>query len=396
VAGGGSEPSPFPYTPPAPGTQLDWSQYVFQQTSSIAKNYGVPYTYNFNLNIQRQLTGTMILQVGYVGSLGHKLATAYEADPVTPAGHAACLADPSCADDLASVHLDFPQYTAQPAVFDGAPAFISMGQLGTTGSSNYNALEVQLSQNPWHKLYFTMAYTYSHALDNSSGLESAGFNGGGLNIYPGWQHLSYGDSDYDARQRFVIAYDYTVPLFSSLNQQAIVKGVLGDWHFAGFTALQSGNPVALTDFIFQSGWCDQYSYYACPDNPQTSSFSIKKFNPRTLNSAGLNQGFDSSPFSDYPAGGFGNVSRGLVHGPGFNYTNLSLFKRIPLGNESARSVELMIQASNAFNHPNFDNPDGSLTDGEFFGAITAVKHSADYNSDPSPGRVVQLVGRFTF
>jgi hypothetical protein len=272
-----------------------------------------------------------------------------------------------------------------------------MGQLGTTGVSNYNALEIQLSQNPWHGLYFTMAYTYSHALDNSSGLESAGFNGGGLNIYPGYQHLSYGDSDYDARQRFVTAYDYKVPLFSAMNQQPIVKGVLGDWHLAGLTALQSGNPVPITDFgSFLSGYCDEFSYYACPDVPQTTSFRIQKFNPRSLNSAGLNQGFNGSPFSQEALGTFGNVSRGLIHGPGFNYTNLSLFKRIPFGGESARSLELMIQASNAFNHPNFDQPDGNFTDGEFFGAITAVRQSADYNGDPSPGRVVQLAGRIIF
>jgi hypothetical protein len=396
VAANGTEKSPFPYTPPAPGSALDWTQYVEQDTSSIAANYATPYTYNFNLNIQRQLTPTTILQVGYVGSIGHKLATAYEADPVTQAGHAACLANPSCVKHIQSVHLDFPQYTAEPVVFDGAPAYLSIGQLGTTGSSNYSALEVSVNQNPFHSLYFTLAYTYSHALDNASGLESAGFNGGGLNIYPGYQHLSYGSSDYDARQRLVASYNYKIPLFQAMNQQAIVKGVLGDWQFAGLTILQSGFPVTLTDPLFQSGYCDQFSYYACPDVPETSSFSIKKFNPRTSSSNPTNQYFDAGPFSSYPKGQFGNVSRGLIHGPGFNYTDLSLFKTIPIGSETVRSVQLMIQASNAFNHPNFADPDGSLTDGAFFGTVTSVRQSADYNGDPQPGRVVQLVGRFTF
>ncbi len=396
VAGNGSEKSPFPYTPPAPGSQLNWAEYTGQDTSSISRDYSVPYIYNFNLNIQRQLTPSTILQVGYVGSVGHKLATAYEADPVTEAGHTACLANPECVNYIQFVHPLFPQYTAQPVVFDGSPAYFSMGQLGTNGASNYNALEISLNQNPWHGLYFTMAYTYSHALDNSSGLESSGFNGGGLNIYPGYQHLSYGASDYDARQRFVTAYDYRIPLFAKMNDQPIVKEVLGDWHFAGLTVLQSGFPVTLTDFLFQSGYCDEYSYYACPDVPETSSFSIKKYNPRSLNSNGLNQGFDPTPFSSYTLGQFGNVSRGLIHGPGFNYTDLSLFKNIPIGNETARSVQLMIQASNAFNHTNFANPDGSLTSGPYFGTISSVIESADYNGDPQPARVVQLVGRFTF
>ncbi len=390
--------NPFPYTPPAPGAPLDWSLYTYQDTSAIALNYTVPYTYNFNLNIQRQLTNNMILQIGYVGSLGRKLATAWEGDPVTQAGHAACLANPQCVANIQSVHLFFPQYTAQPTVFDGSPAYLSMGTIGTTGSSNYNALQIQLSQNTTHGLYFTMAYTYSHALDNSSGLESAGFNGGGLNQYPGYKHLSYGSSDFDARHRFVAAYDYRVPLLASMNAQPVIKEALGDWHVSGMTVLQTGFPVVITDFgAFLSGYCDQYSYYACPDTPSTSSFNIKTQNIRsTYQNTGTATWFSNSTFSQEPLGGFGNVSRGMIHGPGYNYTNLSLYKTIPLGGEGTRSVQLMLQASNAFNHANFAEPDGNYTDGPYFGTISSVVQSADYNGDPTPGRVVQLAGRFTF
>ena len=51
--------------------------------------------------------------------------------------------------------------------------------------------------------YVTSAYTYSHGLDNASGLESSGFNGPGTNFIPGFTHLSYGSSDFDARHRLV-------------------------------------------------------------------------------------------------------------------------------------------------------------------------------------------------
>ena len=64
--------------------------------AAFSPNYSVPYTYNFNLNIQRQLGSHYLAQVGYVGSLSHRLATWYEGDPITPAGHAACLANPAC------------------------------------------------------------------------------------------------------------------------------------------------------------------------------------------------------------------------------------------------------------------------------------------------------------
>jgi hypothetical protein len=255
-----------------------------------------------------------------------------------------------------------------------------------------------VNNNLWHGLFFTFAYTYSHALDDASGLESSGFNGPGTNYFPGYHHLSYGSSDFDARQRVVASYDYGVPLFAAMNRQPILKEALGSWHFAGFTVLQSGFPVDITDFgSYRSGYCDEFSYYACPDVPSSSKFNIGKQNIRSnIQSTGLGTYFDNSTFSQEPLGGFGNVGRGLIHGPGFNYSDLSLYKYFPLGGEGTRSIQIMMQAANAFNHANFANPDGNFTDGPYFGAVTAVRASADYNSDPKGGRTVQLVARVRF
>jgi len=402
-----SEKSPFPYTPPAPGSALNWLNYVEQDTSSVDPHYTVPYIYNFNLNVQRQLTNTMILQIGYVGSLGHKLATAYEADTITAAGHAACLANPNCYTPATSttpasidpaMHLDFPQYYVEPVVFQGYPAYASIGQLHTTGSSNYHALQISLTKNYSHGLYATVAYTYSHGLDNASGLESSGFNGPGTNWVPGFQHLSYGSSDFDARHRIVAGYDYGVPLLNSMNEKALVKEILGSWHVAGFTVLQTGFHVDITDDgTFNSGYCDEFSYYSCPDNAVTSTFQIPKEDIRkTYQQSGTATYFNNSSFSQEPVGTFGNVGRGLIHGPGYDYTDLSLYKNIPIGNDSSRSVQIMLQAANLFNHANFAEPDGNFTDGPAFGTVTGVDASADYNHDPSPARTVQLVAKVRF
>ena len=53
------------------------------------------------------------------------------------------------------------------------------------------------------------------------------------------------------------------------------------------------------------------------------------------------------------------------------------------------------EAFNAFNHANFANPEDNFNSSTF-GTVTAVDHSADPNSDPSPGRVVQIAGKFYF
>ncbi len=409
VATGQTEPNPFPYVYPAPGTQLNWSNYSQLSISTYPSNYTVPYNYNFNLNLQRELPSNMVLQLGYVGSMGHKLVRAYEGDPITAAGHAACLASPTCSADGGRLSIDFPQYFSQPAIVPGSaglgndgngiPWFISVGQQHTDGASNYNSFQASLTKGTSHGLYFTLAYTYSHALDNASGYESSGANGRGVNNIPGFEYLNYGDSDYDARHRLATSYNYEVPIFSSWNDNLILREGLSGWHISGVTALQTGFPVTVQDKgAVNSLYCNagQYlSYYNCPDTPDASSFNINTFNPR----ASDHLWFDPTLFSQEPLGSLGNVKRNFFHGPGFNYTNLSLYKDFPLGAEKARYVEIRMEAFNAFNHANFGQPDGNYTDGPgFFGVVTSVAGSTtgDLNGDPQPGRAIQLVGKFFF
>jgi hypothetical protein len=400
----GTGTNPFPFVPQAAGSPINWTNFYISglDINSISSNYNVPYVYNFNFNIQRELPGNIVMQVGYVGSLGRKLVITYEGDPITPAGHAACVADTTGCGDPSQIftHILYPQYTSQPAVVPGNPAglpngtpyYLSVGTQGTAGSSNYHSLQITANKAASHGLTFGIAYTFSKALDNGSGLESSGFNGRGYNQYPGYQSLNYGPSDYDARQRFSAYYLYKVPVLHTSN--LLLREAVSGWEISGVTALQSGNPLNLTDVgPYLSKWCDAFGYYYCPDNPNTSSFSVKRFNPRSNG----NVYFDTSVFSHEALGTFGNVPRGLVRGPGFNYTNLSLSKNFPLSSDGVRSLQIRLDAANAFNHPNFDSPDTNLSDGPGnFGVITSVKSTADANGDPQGGRAVSLGAKIYF
>ncbi len=93
--------------------------------------------------------------------------------------------------------------------------------------------------------------------------------------------------------------------------------------------------------------------------PIPRASTSRPFNPRTSN----HEWFDPTLFTQEPLGSLGNVKRNFFHGPGFNYTNLSLYKDFPLGAEKARYVEIRMEAFNAFNHANFGQPDGNYTDG---------------------------------
>ena len=395
-----SLPNKFPFTVPGVGATIDWADlYSLLELSTFDPQYTVPYVQNFNLNIQRALPSNMVLQIGYVGSLGHRLASWYEGDPITPAGHAACLADPVCTANISSIHLLYPQYTAAPGAIapTGQPWYLSVARQNTENSSNYNALQISVIKARTHGLYATFAYTYSHSLDNGSGYESttgaATNNSGHAQIYtPGFTYLNYGDSDFDARHRFVTSYIYEVPIPGSLRDNRLLRSALGGWQIAGVTALQTGFPIGIQEGKDISGWCDGFSYFGCGDVPVTSSFKIQKFNPRN----GNNTYFSPATFSDEPIGTFGNVKRGLVHGPGYNYTNLSLAKNLHLFSNEQRYIQLRVEAANAFNHANFAPPGGDFANPSTFGVVTSVLSSADPNQDPEPARVFQLVGKFFF
>jgi len=250
-----------------------------------------------------------------------------------------------------------------------------------------------------------LSYTYSHALDNGSSFESSGFGNSndlvGTNWVPGFTQLSYGNSEYDSRHRFVAGYGYEIPLLQSMKQNYILDEALGGWHFSGTTALQSGNPVSIGDVGLNSSlYCNSSSFffYECPDTPNTSTYNIPRRSPRAL-TGGAHYWFDPSVFSPEPVGTFGNVKRNFFSGPGFNYSNMALFKNFPLGRaDSPIYIQVRLEAANVFNHANFAPPDGFLGDGPRFGQITSViTPVADGGEgDPQPGRAVQLAGKIYF
>ena len=286
--------------------------------------------------------------------------------------------------------------TQIPGVFpNGLPYYLSIGGMHTSGSSSYDSLQVSLAKAPTHGLYFNLAYTYSHALDNASSLEDSVANGYGTNYVPGFEHLSYGDSVYDARQRLVAAYNYGIPLPQSMRDQTYVKALLGGWHLSGITALQNGFPVTVYDGgVFNSLYCDQFSFVNCPDVPNTSTFHIKTMNPRNTG----NYWFNASTFSQESIGTFGNVKRNFFHGPGFNYSNFEIYKNTPVGgSESSRYIQLRLEAYNAFNHANFANPSGNYGAGSaVFGVVTSVDQPVNAGGDPQPARAIQIAGKFYF
>jgi carboxypeptidase family protein len=397
ISTGQSMPNKFPFVPPQPGNKtLDFSFFEPMSLNVVNPNFTSPYAMNYNLTVERQLPGAMILRVGYVGSQGRHLEMAYEGNPITPAGTAACAASSSCISNRLLQQVLYPTHT------EYAPGDIiaSAGTQSTVGVSHYNSMQVNLNKRLTKGLLFQASYTWSHSIDDTSGFEQSSFGTRGTNPYN--FAFNRGDSTFDARQRLVINYDYELPHLSRYVRGEVAQKVLDGWHLAGITTLQKGFPITVADSAFPSLTCGAvYSYYGCPDTANGLT-AVQTYDPRTSGLVNTSKNasnttslpyyyFNPNSFGVPAYGVLGTAGRNFFHGPGINNTDLSLSKRIIF--TEARFIELRLEGYNVFNHTQFStsaSSGGSAVSGDFnsanFGRILAA----------APGRTVQLAAKLYF
>jgi hypothetical protein len=397
IATGQSIPNKFPFTPATPGNKnVDFSFFEPMSLNVVNPNFTSPYAMNYNLNIERELPGAMILEVGYVGAQGRHLEMAYEGNPITPAGTAACAASSSCIANRIFQQIFYPTHT------EYAPGDIiaSAGTQSTVGVSHYNSLQVKLNKRLSHGLFFQASYTWSHSLDDTSGFEPSSYGTRGTNPYN--FALDKGNSTFDARQRFVINYDYELPHLARFRNNEIAKKFLDGWHIAGITTFQMGFPITLSDSSWRSLTCGiVYSYYNCPDSINGLQ-PAQTYDPRTSNLVNTSKTptnttslpyyyFNPNAFGNPAYGTIGTAGRNFFHGPGINNTDLVFSKRIELAEK--RFFELRLEGYNVFNHTQFSSVysyGGSGVTGDFnssnFGRILSA----------AAARTVQLAAKFYF
>ena len=405
VSTGQSIPNKFPLTPPQKGSNVDFSFFEPLDFSTINPNFTAPYAMNYNVNIQRQLAGSMILQVGYVGSQGRHLETTYEGNPITPAGQAACAASPTCIANRSIQSILYPTHTA----YAPGNVFASVGVQATVGDSHYNALQVSLNKRMSHGVFFQLSYTYSHSIDDTSGYESSFSNaGGGASLATNPYNLEgfYGDSAFDARHRLVASYDWELP--RAFHSNGILHSLVDGWTITGVTTLQTGFPLTVFDSADRSLLCNggSVSYYGCPDSAQyIGSGGVPMYDARTsvnsktaatpITGPQSYYWFDPNVFTHPAYGTLGNEGRNNFHGPGLNDTDMSLLKRFHYSGDEARWVELRLEAFNVFNHTEFSQ---STFSGAGFSPVVSNVNSVNFGRTltAGAGRVIQLGAKIYF
>jgi hypothetical protein len=412
IATGAVTPNPFPFVAPAKGSSVNFAPYEPLSLNVISPNFTDPYSMNYNLNVQKQLSGSMLLQIGYVGSLGRHEELTYEGDPISPSFSAACATNSACIAN--AVNQQASSTGALSTIYSSlvpANVLASVGYQATDGNSEYNSMQVSLKKQLSHGLSFQASYTWAHSIDDTSSFENSGFGDRGIDPFN--FAVDRGSSVYDARQRLVISYDYELPHLSRFWNNGLVRTVFDGWHVSGISTWQTGFPIDPTETDFKSLECSIYQFYGCWDAPNVVS-SPQYLNPRnsslvntvTPNAPATAQNyyfFNPNTFSEEAIGQLGDAGRNSLRGPGLVNTDLSLSKRIYLSKSERRFLELRCEAYNVFNHTeftiiNYQNPggvDGNINDQNFGRILTAYGETSG-TSGQTGGRTIQLAAKFYF
>ncbi|HEV2494247.1 MAG TPA: carboxypeptidase-like regulatory domain-containing protein [Terriglobia bacterium] len=380
-----TNPNKFPFTPPKPGDKsVNFGFFEPMVLKVFDPNFTTPSAYNYNFTIERELPAATILSVGYVGHMGRHLEERHDINPSgqAPGVNPACAADPNCS--FGTMGFTEPQtFRYDPTVFGG------VGVQATDANSNYNSLQISATKKTTHGLQLQTSYTWSHSLDTISSVENVG-GGGALNPFD--LRDNYGDSAYDARNRFVIGYSYEIPSIRHFSSFERMPSRLTDgWRFAGDTVLQSGFPLSLTDSSENSLVCWAYVSYGCPDRPNAVG-TVQTYDPRNTNLVNATQGgtttrgnyyFNPNSFAPEVRGVLGNAGRNYFHGPGLNNFDFALFKDTRITERT--KIELRFEFFNIFNHTQFAQI-GTDINSTTFGRSTAAQ----------PPRIIQLAAKFYF
>jgi len=382
---------------PKPHTAIDWS--LFEPIllfGEFQPHMRTQYAAQYNLTIQHEIAKGMQLQMGYVGSQGHRLLATYDLNRANPQ---TCLdiniiPGQSCgtsgedsayqitvpanfigANGMPGFHMpngsvlkptvDTPltfvglrPYSSPNCVAttgigcpaNGKPVFSNIFAENTVGTSSYNSFQVSLDKRFAKGFQTQIAYTWSKSIDQASSFEDF--------LDPTNSRRTRSLSLFDARHRFVASYYWDLPI---RKLDGFAGKALNGWALSGITQLQAGFPIRIQSFSDQN-LTGNVNGFSSPDFPDLVG-TFRTQDPRSHNK----YGFDPNQFAAQAIGTQGNSPRTVCCGPGLDNTDISVQKNTSI-NERLRT-EFRLDVFNAFNHTKFFNPDGTISDGTNFGLI---------------------------
>jgi hypothetical protein len=356
----------FPFTQPFPQPSSFPSFVPYSANSSIAitalsPDFRPALVQQFSLGTEWEFVEGWSVDVAYVGARGthlqryRSLNQALSATPGSPINGVTT-------NTLANVSQRVPIPGVRPD---------SLREMESEGSSWYNGLEASVTRRFMHGVQFLASYTFSKTLDT----DGADINSTSANnaLTLGDQNSAaqrFGRASFDRTHRFILSATAMLPNPS----QRFARSILGGWSVSGILTIQSG--TALT--ISQTNSTNVFGI-----SQDRAQLSRKCSNNQLVNGgpaeSKLGKYFNAACFSaplvigaDGIGTAFGNSATGITDGPGQANVDLSISKSINLRwPTDVAGLQFRAELFNAFNHPQFSNPDTNFSS-PTFGVISST------------------------
>ena len=281
-----------------------------------------PYLEQYIFNVQQEVAGNTVLEVGYLGSRGHNLQRFLTLNQPVPG-----LSDPILA--------------RAPA-----PELGNWQVLSSVGYSRYNALAAKVTRRMSNGLTGLVSYTLAESIDNGSGIRPVGNDP--LKPQQGdCAACEEGPSVFDVRHRLTASFLYELPVGQGrkyLSRGGVLNAIAGGWQIGGMMRMSSGFPLTVTSGVDRSRTAHGY------DRPNMVPGVDWKL-PTDERSTG--QWFNVAAFQMQPLGTFGDVGRNTIRGPGVFTIDFSALKNFTFGGDY---IQFRLEAFNLLNRPNFGDP----------------------------------------
>ncbi len=320
----------------------------------IDQNFRTPYVTTWSVGLQQALTDNLALDVAYVGNHSSNLIGIRDINQGIPV---------------------LGSQTALPGPYTNRFPYLGfINMMSNLYRSNYNGLQITVTQRTSHGLSFLAGYTYSHALDDSSTNQNQFLPQD--STHPS---LEYASSDFDIRQRFTLSLTYAIPGKKSFAQ------MLEGWEINSIVTLQSGQPWTVNDTVDNIDGTNEnagrWDFFGNPNDFTSGPNPIPYFpgssNPTCAAQAlALDQGNSGGPTSTSLAsfgcyakgrsilippalGTFGFMRRNQFRDSGFKDLDFSVTKAWKFGERF--SAQFRAEFFNILNHPSFANPYGGTS-----------------------------------
>jgi hypothetical protein len=294
------------------------------QANTVTNNYGVNLNYRlgyvqmWNLNIQRELKGNIVLNIGYTGTKGTGL------DIVTA---------PNRAPNGGLLIPNVQAFTFETS----------------EGSSILHAGNLRIRKRFTHGIAFGGTYTFSKSIDNASSI------GGGATVVaqnPNDLAAERGLSSFDQRQRLTADWTYELPIGEGrkwLSRPGTVEKIFGAWQWSGSVVLGTGFPYTVRVL-------GNFTDVASGVNGTLRADTTGQ--PFTIPNPTVAEWFNTASFTLPPTGQFGDSGRNIITGPTTLVVNMSMSKSFQM--KDNMGFEIRADATNIFNTPQFTSIDTTV------------------------------------